>query len=147
MGGEELDNRILVAGGGGGSCTSNLNGGTGGGGHVTPACNGGNGNVYSGSDTQSAGATQNSGNALGVGQNGRNTNSYSYGAEGNGGGGGGYYGGLSKQNAGSYCDAAGGGGSSFVDTSRFTASGGANGSDATYGRSGNGQARITWAGW
>jgi hypothetical protein len=146
MGGEGLDNRILVAGGGGGSCTSNLNGGTGGGGNVITACNGGNGKPYDGQSAV-AGATQSDGYAPGIGQNGRNASYASNAAEGTGGGGGGYYGGYAKQAVAQFSNAGGGGGSSYVDTSRFTASGGANGSDATYGRSGNGQAKITWVGW
>jgi uncharacterized repeat protein (TIGR02543 family) len=154
--GAELSHRIMVAGGGGGgggNGTVNTGpdaqtGGGGGGGNTPTACNGQNGKVKN-YGSGSEGATQTTGYALGIGQNGRTaTTGGGAGSEGNGGAGGGYWGGKSKTSLGQNTDAAGGGGSSYVNTTLFTTGvGGTQGNYNASGRAGDGQAKITWVSW
>ena len=124
VGGIELSNRIIVAGGGGGGGNSKSN---------VQLSNGGNGGGLSSNTLQSStqfsdrtpgtGATQNSGNALGIGETSNQNLS--------GGGGGGYYGGGSGDNS-----TGGGGGSSYLG-------GVSNGTTQSGIRSGHGKIVIT----
>ena len=137
MNSTSLSSRFLVAGGGGGggnsySGTQLSDGGAGGGTNGVTMPNA----TQFVNRTPGSGGTQNSGNALGQGQNGTTNLS--------GGGGGGYYGGESGQNS-----TGGGGGSGYVgslsnasliagNTSMPNPSGG-----TMTGKAGNGSARIT----
>lgn len=85
-GGNALANRVIVAGGGGGAYGEYADCGNG---YVSGSAGGTGGGTTSGSGT----ATQTSGNAIGVGQNGGGQS---------GGGGGGYYGGLSDDGGSGY---------------------------------------------
>ena len=104
-----LNDRILVAGGGGGACSNFTDRGVGG-----PA-GGLIGFNSSGKFNISKGGNQTDGYMFGIGQDGRNGNKTdTQGAEGNGGGGGGWYGGYSYQGIGDYSNSGGGGGSSYI---------------------------------
>lgn len=121
--GTALSDRIIVAGGGGGTYTG------------TNAGKGGNGGGTSGGNGTASGVlggTQTSGNALGQGGGGVSATDDSY----NAGGGGGYYGGhASRNSSGNY--GTGAGGSGYVASSLTSAS-------TTGGqRSGNGQCKIS----
>ena len=126
VGGTGLNNRIIVAGGGGGGGNSGSN---------TQLSNGGNGGGLTATTlaastqfsnrTPGSGATQNSGNALGIGA----TASHNL----SGGGGGGYYGGGAGDNS-----TGGGGGSSYLG-------GVSNGTTQSAIRSGHGKVVITSA--
>ena len=117
LGSNEIENRILVAAGGGGSAGIGSQiyiafaGGYGG--NET----GGVGGTYSIYNGKVLPANQTYGGANGKGENGRNAReTYANGgSEGNGGGGGGYFGGLSLQTAGDCTMAGGGGGSSYAN--------------------------------
>ena len=134
---------LLVAGGGGGYAAWTKKNGAGGG------TNGGD--AISRGDNIISGATQTSGYAFGLGQNGKTKTIYaSRGAEGNGGGGGGFYGGLAYQGEGDSSDCGGAGGSGYVGVviNGLTIAG-----DQTFpcpsggtetGHSGNGSCIITW---
>ena len=109
---------IIVAGGGGGSGNETTIGHAGGKQSLT---------VYamSGGNTLSSPyinpATQSTGYAFGLGQNGRtSTSGYSNGGEGAGGGGGGYYGGYASSNNGTSTAIAGTGGSGYIGYSTLT---------------------------
>ena len=124
IGGIALSNRVIVGGGGGGggnsgSSTQLSNGGAGGGLTATTMANS---TQYS-NRTPGSGATQSSGNALGVGATATQNLS--------GGGGGGYYGGGAGDNS-----TGGGGGSSYIG-------GVSNGSTQSGVRSGHGKIVIT----
>ena len=98
-------------------------------------------------------ATQTQGYAFGEGQAGRSAwNSTNSGSEGNGGGGGGLFGGYSSQAQGDFTDAAGGGGSGYVNSTLLsnaqTIAGNLNfpspdGGTET-GHTGDGACNITW---
>ena len=106
-----FNDRILVAGGGGGSCDDNELIGRGFGGHAGGVI----GLDSTGKYNISEGGKQQQNNGFGIGQSGRNGNSlYTQGGEGNGGGGGGWFGGYSYQGSGDYSNAGGGGGSSYI---------------------------------
>ena len=117
LGSNELKNRILVAGGGGGSAgigielSSAFAGGYGG--NKT----GGVGQTYPLYDGKVLSANQTFGGADGKGENGRDAGDEyeDGGAEENGGGGGGYFGGLSLQKTGYQTLCGGGGGSSYAN--------------------------------
>ena len=107
-----INDRILVAGGGGGACSN----------YSYRSIGGDAGGLIGLSSSTSddlinisKGGNQTDGYELGLGQDGRNgTYPDIQGAEGNGGGGGGWYGGHSYQEAGDYSDSGGGGGSSYI---------------------------------
>ena len=106
----QYTSRILVAGGGGGSCANSTRGFGGDAGGIIGFNSTGDYNI-------SQGGLQNGEEfRFGEGENGRNGTTYKYvqGAEGNGGGGGGWYGGYSYQGEGDYSNAGGGGGSSYI---------------------------------
>ena len=142
-----LDERILVAAGGGGS--SDRVGNRGGKGHAGGLI----GSNSTGYHLISSGAGQDYGYAKGKGQNGRNGQDFKInGGEGNGGGGGGLYGGYSIQKYGEETNAGGGGGSSYISGYPdclqhhlfvFTNPIMKSGSDSAYGRYGNGLFRIS----
>ena len=121
---ESLRSRIMVAGGGGGTTewystspitgggiVEYLRGGFGGG------LSGGPGYRFNGNNLVGdfAGGTQTTGFAFGKGGNATvPTSSSGWGYEGRGGAGGGYYGGIAQTASGTYTNAAGGGGSSYI---------------------------------
>jgi VCBS repeat-containing protein len=124
IGGISLTDRVIVGGGGGGggnsgSSTQLSNGGAGGGLTAVTLAN----STQFSNRTPGSGATQNSGNALGVGATANQNLS--------GGGGGGYYGGGAGANS-----TGGGGGSSYIG-------GVSNGSTQSGIRSGHGKIVIT----
>ena len=104
---ESLASRILVAGGGGGQCSTLA---------------GGNAGRLVGCSSEALdgmsmpGGGQEGSTNFGYGDNGANGLSkiHIQGSEGNGGGGGGWYGGKASQSTGDYSNAAGGGGSSYI---------------------------------
>jgi hypothetical protein len=151
QGGEAVGDRIIVAGGGGGGCgrgsgSDEQKVGVGGGGIPGAASSsGGDGRGASGAKWNAEGTAHTAGNSSGVGGVGASGNGSCY--EGDGGGGGGAYGGLADTTTSVATLSGGGGGSSYVDTALFTNAGGANGEDATYGRTGDGQIKITWVDW
>ena len=127
---------LMVAGGGGGGAIA-ANGGAGGG---TSGKNTSKGSV------SAAGGTQSSGNAYGVGANGRNASSSAYeaSAEGAGGGGGGYYGGKASTASGKYSAIGGAGGSGYIK-SGVTGSSTSQGDGAA--AKGNGSVSVTYDGY
>ena len=135
---------LLVAGGGGGRANWGADDGLGGG------LSGGNAFSFN-NEYMITGATQISGYAFGLGQNGKTKTYYGLrGAEGNGGGGGGFYGGTACQEEGVSSDCSGAGGSGYIGgiTNEATIAG-----DQTFpkpkggtetGHEGDGYAIISW---
>lgn len=104
----DLDSRIIVAAGGGGTCGKDwTSGGAGGGITGEPSNN-------KGETVNIQGATQTTGNAKLYGQNAPDSSDGPAAREGNGGGGGGWYGGLTNSNSGDRSNSAGSGGSSYI---------------------------------
>lgn len=112
---DDLDHRIIVAGGAGGAGCQRM---------VSPAWIGGFGGGLSGgcgwyeSRSRVAPGTQTGGFAKGQGQSGSviGWNNAAYAAEGSGGGGGGYWGGYCITSFGSYSNGSGAGGSGYIDS-------------------------------
>ena len=107
IGSKDVNNRIIIAGGGGGTCGIDYAPGGAGGG-----IKGGDANSNVTGKTVKGGS-QTEGNIL-YGQNASNACGGGGGAEGNGGGGGGYKGGPADQTCGEYSNVGGGGGSSYI---------------------------------
>lgn len=123
VGGNSLNNRVIVAGGAGGGTCNGCIGGTGGGLiGGSGGCSGGNGG------TQIAGGTGGVSGSFGNGGDANSITTVGW----TGGGGGGWYGGASGTS-----HLAGGGGSSYIG-------GVTNGSTTSGVRSGNGQIIISW---
>lgn len=111
---DSMDNRIIVAGGGGGTFGKLNEGKMIGSSGFAGGLYGGNGHSKF-SPYISYGGNQTSGYKKGIGQDGRNAQQHhSLGAEGGGGSGGGWYGGLASNNIGASSNVHGSGGSSYV---------------------------------
>lgn len=136
VGGANLTDRVIVAGGGGGCGFYNTNGGNGGGTNgVAGVTHPSSGSTGGGGGTQSAGGTAGTQNGTSGTLGNGGTGGLTYG----GGGGGGYYGGGGGggENGGNGWGGGGGGGSSYT--------GGVLNATTTPGiRSGNGQVTITY---
>lgn len=105
----DLDSRIIVAAGGGGTCGTGWSAGANGGGIS------GDSTYNNGVTPSIEGATQTTGNAKLYGMDAPNSENYSaHGAEGNGGGGGGWYGGKTNSSTGYATNSGGSGGSSYI---------------------------------